>query len=176
MRLRGNELLVDRQIVVDHAIDGELARDRVAAARAPGQRRREARRHVVDVAAHPSVHAVLHNLLDRAAGECDDRRAARHRLDHHQPERLLPLNREQQRPRVSEQRILLSGVGFADVLDLIAVDLRCNLLFPVIPEEWLHFSGELQADAGAPRRFDGQVGPLARRHASEKGDVVGLSR
>ena len=47
------------------------------------------------VRADPAVDPVADDLFDRAAGECQHRRAAGHRLDHHQAERLLPLNGEQ---------------------------------------------------------------------------------
>ena len=51
--------------------------------------------------------AVVDHLGDGAVTGGDHRRAARHRLDHHEAERLLPLDREERRPRVLEQLDLL---------------------------------------------------------------------
>src|SRR4051812_9106658 len=39
--------------------------------------------------------------------ECDHRRAAGHSLDHHKPERLGPVDREQQRACISKEIVLL---------------------------------------------------------------------
>ena len=60
---------------------------------------------------------MLDHLGDRAVTRGDHRRPARHRLDHHQAERLLPLDREERRPRVLEQLDLLPVVDLAEELD-----------------------------------------------------------
>src|ERR1700751_963227 len=91
VRLGGDEPFVNRQIAVDHAIDREVTEDRVAASRRVGQTRGDTLGQSVDITTNPSVHAVLHDFLDGAASERDDWRAARHRLDHDEPEGLLPL-------------------------------------------------------------------------------------
>src|SRR4029453_1686758 len=53
---------------------------------------------------------VLDHFGDRSARPRNHRRAARHGLDHHQTERLRPIDRKQQRSRVAEKRLLLWGV------------------------------------------------------------------
>jgi hypothetical protein len=157
-------------------IEREATGDRVAAAAVFRKPARHAFGHLLDVAADPSVDAVLHDLFDGSAGERDNRCAARHGLDHHETERLFPLNREQQRSGPRQQRIFLFGIDFADVLDLAAVDARRHLLFPVLAEDRLHLAGELQTDACAFGGLDREMRPLARRHAAEKRDVVVLLR
>src|SRR2546428_3412375 len=58
--------------------------------------------------------SVTHDLGNGAARAGHHRRPARERLDHRQPERLGPVDREEQRQRISEQAPLL---GVADLAD-----------------------------------------------------------
>lgn len=118
----------------------------------------------------------MDDFLDRAARKGEDRRAARHRFDHHQTERLLPLNREQEGASARQQAVLLLGVRFSHVLDLHAVDFWRDLLFPVVAEHRLHFAGELQSHAGATCGLNRQMRAFTRRHPAEKCDVVLLRR
>ena len=101
--LRANDLFVDRKIAIDHAIDGELTRNGVTTAAAFRKRGGDPIGHVADITADGSIDAVPHNFLDGSAGECKDRRAARHGLNHHQPERLFPLNGKQERSGSRQQ-------------------------------------------------------------------------
>ena len=61
----------------------------------------------VDRVHHEPGHPVVDHLGDRTGRPGDDRGAAGHRLDHHQPERLGPVDREQHGPRPAEERPLL---------------------------------------------------------------------
>ena len=126
--------------------------------------------------ADPSIDAVFHDFFDRAAREGEDRRAARHRLDHDEPERLLPLDREEHRPGSREQRILLLGVRFAHVLDEPSVDEGSHLPVPILAKGGLDLSRKLQSNAGAPCHFDGDMRPLARRHSADEHHVVVFCR
>ena len=169
-----NELFVDRQIPIDHAVDRKPAGDELAACRPGGEAAPDALRHLFNVAADKSVHAILDNLFDGSAGERENRRAARHRFDHDEAERLLPLNREEERPRSREQPIFLRRIRFADVLDLAAVDVWSDFVLPVGLEDRLDLAGDLQPDPRKARGLDRQVRSLARRDAAEEGDVVVL--
>ena len=60
---------------------------------------------------------VVDHLGHGAPAGRDHRRPAGHRLDHHEPERLLPRDREERRARVLEQLDLLPVRHLADVLD-----------------------------------------------------------
>src|SRR5262249_28059040 len=60
---------------------------------------------------------VLDHLRNGTPVGRDHRCTARHRFDHHEPERLLPLDREKGRARVLEQLDLLAVGDLAEVLD-----------------------------------------------------------
>src|SRR6266704_101012 len=71
-----------------------------------------------------AVMTMLHKYGNRAAAIGDNRRAAGHRLNHHQPERLRPVDRKQQRIRIAQELIFLP---FADL---------ANELHERIAEQW----------------------------------------
>src|SRR5262249_61113771 len=71
--------------------------------------------------------AVLHDLGHRAAPPRDDRGAACHGLDHHEPERLGPVDRNERRHRIAEEILFLALIDLADKFDAIAVDERLDL-------------------------------------------------
>ena len=167
-----NELFIDRQIPIDHAIDRKPAGDEFAARRAGGKPALDAFRHLVNAAADPSIHAILDNLLDGSAGKREHRCAARHRFDHDEAERLFPLNREQKSPRPGQQPILLRRIRFADVFDLASVDVWSHLILPVRPKHRLDLSSYLQPDPCEARGLDRQMRRLTRGHAAQERDVV----
>jgi hypothetical protein len=127
---------------------------------------------LLDVAAHPAVHPVADDFADGAPRKCEHRRAARHRFDHDETERLVPLNREQQRSRPREERVLHREVGFTDVLDVATVDERQHLAGPVVGECGLDLAGQLEPDARAPRGLNREMRPLTGRHPPQERDVV----
>src|SRR5688572_10088701 len=65
---------------------------------------------------------VFHHLLDRPAAMRDHGRATGHGLDHHEPERLVPLNGKKERRRVTQEFILLWMIDGTDPADLLTVD------------------------------------------------------
>ena len=89
-------------------------------------------RHLAVVVDDDPAAAVLDHLRHRAAARRDHRRAARHRLDHDQAERLLPVDREERRPRVLEQLDLLAVRDLAEVLDLVRAEMRLDELVEVL--------------------------------------------
>ena len=58
--------------------------------------------------------ARLDQLGNAPASESDDRAAGEHRFDEGESERLVPVDRREQRPRVAEQRHLLLGTDAAE--------------------------------------------------------------
>src|SRR5262245_32604537 len=110
--------------------------------------------------------------MDRAAWEGEHWRAASHRLDQHEAEGFIPLNREQKSARVGQQRVLAREISFADVFDLVPIEEWHDFLFPVVAEERLDFARQLEPYAGAAGGGNRQVRALARRHAAEKGNVL----
>ena len=76
-------------------------------------------------------HAIIDDLADRPAGKCDDGQAAGHGFDHDQPERLGPVNREEQGFRLAEKRVLVPFGNLADELDERIVEQRGDGAFEV---------------------------------------------
>src|SRR5581483_2736568 len=77
-------------------------------------------------------HAHVDDLAHRSAIPCDHRRAGGHRLDHHQPERLGPVDGKQQGPRAAEQVALGAVVDLTDELDVLgAREQRLDLAMEV---------------------------------------------
>ena len=116
--------------------------------------------------------AVVDDLGYRTAPGRDDRRPARHRLDHHQPERLLPVDRRDERARAHEQLDLVRVADLADVLDRPA-EMRADELVEVADLERLAaLRGDLQREPGLERDGERAVRSLVRAHASEEDEVV----
>jgi len=67
------------------------------------------------------------DLRNRAIAPGDNRRTGRHGFDHHQPERLWPVDRKQKRPRFSEKWAFLALVDLADELDERMIEQRFDL-------------------------------------------------
>jgi hypothetical protein len=61
--------------------------------------------------------ALVDDFRNRTPAECKDTCAARHRLDHHQAERLRPIDREQKRQRLAQEFRLAALIDLADELD-----------------------------------------------------------
>ena len=107
----GDRGLVGAHVVADHPLGREAllgvargtraGRSRPPARARPGISRQES--STITAAA-----VLLDHLGHRAVAGRDHRRPAGHRLDHHQAERLLPLDREERRARVLEQLDLLA--------------------------------------------------------------------
>ena len=116
--------------------------------------------------------AVLDDLRHRAAAKSQDRRAAGHRLDHGEPERLRPVDREQQRLRVAQELRLLVVVDLADEFDAAAVEQRFDLGLEIGLVGAVHLGGDLERNAQRARDGDGAVGTFLRRDAAEKGEVA----
>src|SRR5439155_18994300 len=69
---------------------------------------------VVQCSHYKTCYSVFHHLRYRSPVVSDDRSAARHRLDHHQPERLRPINRKQKGVGISQKLVLLLVADFAN--------------------------------------------------------------
>src|SRR4029450_8524354 len=75
--------------------------------------------------------ALVDDFRNGTPAECKDRRAARHRLDHYQAERLRPIDREQKRLGLAQEFGLAALIDLADELDPWVAQQRCDL-FPEI--------------------------------------------
>ena len=96
----------------------------------------------------------------RAAIERDDRRAARHRLDHHKAKLLGPVDREQQRPGGREKFELLRFVDPADEFDMRLRQQRLDYLPKVRFVGLVHLRGDLQREPRVGGNLDGEVDTL----------------
>ena len=120
---------------------------------------------------------VLDHLGHGAPAGRDHRRPARHRLDHHQPERLLPLDREERRARVLEQLDLLAVRDLAEVLDLGRTRCgRTNSSKYCCSSGSRLLAGDLQRQPGRDRDVDRAVAALVRAHPPEEEQVVAAVR
>src|SRR5262249_6207139 len=115
--LAGEHALIYGQIVTRHAAGAESLLENFAAA-APAETcsaldRSDRVLHTID---HEAGHTVFDHLGNGAVPIGDDRRAASHGFDENHPERLWPIDREQQGEGVAEEFVLLA---FADLSDVV---------------------------------------------------------
>ena len=122
--------------------------------------------HVVhDEAGQP----VLDHLGHGAVVEGDHRHAAGHGLDHHQPEGLRPVDREEQaRARPTGTRAFSLVADLADELDMRLRQQRADLLVEVVAVGAVHLGRDLQRQAGSGRRSR-SPGPRASRARCARG-------
>src|SRR5262249_9994409 len=111
------EPFIDAHIVFRHARGGKAPFEHLPAATAIKTRQTSdpARRYLPLPDAEPG--AVFNNFGHGAVGPRDPRRAAGHRLDHHQAEWLRPINREEQRIRLAKKSLLPLTADLADEFD-----------------------------------------------------------
>src|SRR5262245_12498685 len=134
----------------------------------------DCRRQLTELGSCESRYAVGDDLWHRSAAQRDNRRAAGHRLDHDQAERLFPLDREHQAVRGRHELALLLRVGLTDVLDVRAQprpDLRIEVL---LLQLLVDLGRQHDPAAGSSRRVDGQVDALLRVAPAEEQHVVVL--
>jgi hypothetical protein len=125
---------------------------------------------------HEPRDAVLDDLGRGTLRERDHRRPAGECLDHHQPERLGPADRHQQRAGALVEVALALRVGLADVLHAVAAELRLELLGEERLLARLHRPGEHHRRAGLAGRGDRALRPLVGRHPADPEQEVLLLR
>ena len=117
--------------------------------------------------------AFIDDFGHRAATPRDDRRAARHRFDHHDAEGFGPIDREQQRRRVAEELRLLRIADLADERDIgRAVQQRRDLALVVRLVLAVDLRRDLQGHAHASCDGDRAIHALLRRNAAEEREIV----
>src|SRR4051794_24421762 len=118
-RLLGDQLAIEREIILGHASRRESALEDMADAgtvelmEAP-----RSRRSLLLVIDDEAGDAIVENLRHRPLAHRDDRGPAGHRLDHCQAEGLAPVDREEQRCRIAEELGLIRIADFAEELDV----------------------------------------------------------
>jgi hypothetical protein len=78
--------------------------------------------------------------------EREDRRAACHGLDHHQAERLRPVDREQQGTGIAEERGLIPLVDFPDIFNPRLVEHRLDDFAEIIFVRLVDLGRDLQGN------------------------------
>ena len=119
-----------------------------------------------------SCNAVFHDFADGPAAIGDDGRSAGKSFDHHQAERLRPVDREQQRSRIANEVVLLVLTDLAGEVDQRMRQQGLYLAIEVALVERVDLGGDSQADAAGQRDLDGAVDPLFRGDAPDKGEIV----
>ena len=145
---------IEPEIVAHHAVGGEAVLERGAHQPARGSIAAASHRgdRFVDALDQEAVAAVLDHLRCRAVAPGDDRRSRRHRLDHHQPERLRPVDREQQGARAAEESRLVGIADLADELDQRVVEQRLDLVLEIGGVGVVDLGRDLQLHAGCAWR------------------------
>src|SRR5205085_2702181 len=117
---RSDEPVVNGKIIIRHAPGREAALEGLADVTAVESgdfaQRPNSLGLVVD---DKPGNAVLHDFGHRSPPERDHWRAAGHRLDHHEPEWLWPVDRKQQRDGFAEEFLFLRVIHLADETDLL---------------------------------------------------------
>jgi hypothetical protein len=93
-------------------------------------------------------------------------------IDHHQAERLGPVDRQQQGMRAAEESGLFGIADLADHFHARAVHHRLDDGVEILLVDAIHLGGDLQRNAGAPRDGDGAVGPFLGRDAAQERQIA----
>ena len=117
-------------------------------------------------------HALVNDLAHRAAPVGDHRGAARHRLHDGQAERLVEVDRVQQRGRIAEDIGSAPWADRAEEDDLIPVDVRFHGVGKILLV--LHDAADHQPSSRAAGDLDGVSCALVRMDAPETHQVIAL--
>ena len=174
-RARREDVAVDALVVVDHA---HVAEPRLEDAPAGCTIDRVDPAHRLDhrclVVADEARYPVLHHLGNRAAPARDHRRAAGERFDHHQSERLRPVNREEQRARASQKPRLVVAADLPQELDVTA-EQRANRFLAVRAVDGVDLRSDLERQAGRRGDANRRIDAFLRRDAAEKREVASVA-
>src|SRR5215813_7697233 len=122
-----------------------------------------------------TANAFLHDLVHGAAAASQDRGATRHGFNHHQPEWLVPLHGKKHGHGVRQELILFFQANLADIFNELSVHVGFDLALPIIFEERLDFTGDLQGNARFVGDLNRHVRALRGRDSSQKAQVLLLT-
>jgi hypothetical protein len=164
---------VDRNIVFGHARGGKpLLEASPNGASIERNHSREYPHRLVHSFNDGAGDALVDDFRNRPMAESKHGRTARHCLDHHQAERLRPIDREQERLRLAQEFGLAALIDLADELDPWIAQQRYDLFAEIGFIDLVDFGGDLQGNAQRPRYLDGAVRPLLGRDSAEKRDIA----
>src|SRR5262245_9068294 len=131
---------------------------------------------VVEIINHKTCDPVINHFRDRPAAVSNHRRAARHRLDHDQPERFRPVDREQQRPSVPQKLVLLALADLTDIFHQRILEERLDCASEVIPINGIHFRRDTQLHPDPAGDLNGTIHALLRRNSTEERKIIARPR
>src|SRR5215472_10063400 len=164
---------VNGLVALGHDLDREARLDVLAAERGLElARERDADGKVIWVVNDDAGLAVHDQLWHGAAAKRDDRRAAGHRLDDDQAERLLPADREHHARRAGEQAALVGRIGDT-VYRHVAADSRLDLTREVRALDRLGaLAGQDDRHPGSPGRVNSEMRGFIRVESAEEERVI----
>src|SRR3954447_17138751 len=114
---------------------------------------------------------VLDYLGNGTAPERYHRRPARHCLDHDQAKWLRPINRKQQRCRISQKAGFLFLAHFANELRVVLREIRLNLLLKVGAVATGYLCTYPKRQTYPPRQTNCDMGSLFGRNAAQERQI-----
>ena len=94
-----------------------------------------------------------------------------HRLDERESERLVPVDRHEQRPRITEERHLLLGADAAEAGHVRGLKPGLHQGAGIVVVRGVRLAGHADRHAGKGRGVDRRVGPLLAGEAPDEADV-----
>src|SRR5258707_3342442 len=164
---------VDGEIVLRHAGGREALLEALAHQAAVETRHAPERRHRrVDRVDDEAGAAVFDQFGHRAVRPGDHRRAAGHRLDHGEAERLGPVDRKEQRRGIAQERRLLRLGQLAHEFGHgCRGDQRLDMAAEVFAVGPIDLRGDAQARTRAARDLDGALQPVLGRDTVEECEI-----
>src|SRR5918996_2772456 len=127
-----NKLLIDSKIVACHTCGAEAFLEELSAAPPTECRNALCGPHgILQVLHDEAGDPFFDDLRYRATPIGDHRRAARHGLDHDQPEGLRPVDGEEQGISVAQKRILFAIADLPPIFDMRIFEQRCDHVLEV---------------------------------------------
>ena len=165
-KARAQQPLVNPQVVLRHPLGGEALLEPAAHFSAVECQEAADLANALINAMHDMAGEPWSMISGTEPGGKQGRRAARHRLDHHQAERLRPIDREQKRLRLAQEFGLAALIDLADELDPRIAQQRCDLFAEIGFIGLVDFGGDLQGNAkrrairmARSGRFSGEIRP-----------------
>src|SRR3954453_799296 len=154
-------LPVDPHVVARHARGREPPLERCPAAAAGDfVQPVHGRDRLFDRGNHESALPLVQDLGHRAAAEGDDGGAAGHGLDHHQPERLRPVDGEEHGTGIAQETLLHRLADLPYEIDLRLVEQRLDGLLVIGEVRAVDLGRHAQREARAAGDLDGTVEPF----------------
>src|SRR5712691_1080751 len=165
----GNNLAVEADVILRHSRDRETLLE-TAAYRAAVERNHVGERvhGLLGIVHDPAGYAVVYDFRHRPPAKGEHRRAASHRFDHHQSERLGPVDRAEKGQRLAEEGGFFAIVDFTDVFDARTVEQRLDNLAEILRVDLVDLGGDAERNAELARDIDGAIRALLARDAAQE--------